>query len=477
MSSGFLAWHARRTASVAALTLATTGTLWAFSAPTQAAPPSCGGEKPTIVGTAGPDTLRGTAGRDVIHGLAGDDRIVGLGGNDVLCGGPGSDVIMGNRGKDRIFGQGDKKWRDQFQSILTGDRLSGGPGNDRIDPGPRMRGADLNERDLIVFDGGPGVRVDLSDAPEDGFFLARGQGRDRIGWHDDLAIVGSQHDDRIIGSELSDYVVGLGGDDRISGRGGRDYLTGDRDNLYSHADGFTSEPGDDVVRGGDGADELTSTKGSDRLVGGTGDDVLTSRGKGADQVIGGRGGDLLFVTLSGSLGMADGLAIEAGAPDASAIATDIVYLDVDPRRARLSIDLQTGELVAARGAAGTPRSAAVSGVEEWSLTMRRGRLDFVGSDGPDQLLTEGSGLLRGEMGAGDDWVQGTFRMIVDLGLGDDDADGGKRDDRLLGGDGDDRLSGSGGDDYLEGGTGTDVLRGGPGTDTCVTGESLRSCEA
>jgi len=465
----------RRTTPLAALTLALAGT-WSVAPTAQAAATTCAGKVATIVGTPGADVLRGTPGRDVIHGRGGDDVIRGLGGNDLLCGGPGSDTILGNSGQDRIFGQGDKKWHDQYQSILTGDRLNGGPGDDRIDPGPRMRGAELIERDLIVFDGGRGVRVDLSDAPGDGFFRARGQGHDRIGWHSQLAIVGSQHDDRIIGSRRSDYVVGLGGDDVISGKDGNDLLTGDRDDLYGHADGIASEPGDDVVRGGPGDDELTSTQGKDRLVAGEGDDVMSSRGPGGDKVLGGPGGDLLFVTLGGSLRMADGLGIAAGGPGAGAISTDSVYLDVDPKRARVSIDLTTQELTAAL-AGGKTRTGSASGVAEWNVTMKRGRLDFVGTDGADSVLTQGSGTLRAETGGGDDWVQGTFRLLVDLGAGDDQADGWSRADELLGGDGNDRLTGSGGDDYLEGGADTDWLKGGRGTDTCVAGEHLRSCEA
>src|ERR671932_1089999 len=53
----------------------------------------CFGRTPTIVGTAGPDTLRGTRGSDVIAGLKGNDKISGLGGNDFICGGWGLDSL------------------------------------------------------------------------------------------------------------------------------------------------------------------------------------------------------------------------------------------------------------------------------------------------------------------------------------------------------------------------------------------------
>ena len=67
-------------------------------------PPSCGGRRATLVGTAGRDTLRGTSGRDVIAGLGGNDVIEGRGGNDVLCGGAGRDTIRGGGGRDTIRG-------------------------------------------------------------------------------------------------------------------------------------------------------------------------------------------------------------------------------------------------------------------------------------------------------------------------------------------------------------------------------------
>ena len=65
---------------------------------------TCFGQRATIVGTQGADTLRGTARRDVVAGLAGNDTIRGLAGNDVLCGGAGDDVIDGGVGRDRVDG-------------------------------------------------------------------------------------------------------------------------------------------------------------------------------------------------------------------------------------------------------------------------------------------------------------------------------------------------------------------------------------
>jgi Ca2+-binding RTX toxin-like protein len=97
----------------------------------------CAGLKATIVGTAGPNTLRGTPRADVIAGLGGNDTISGLGGNDVVCGGAGNDTIAGGPGNDRLAGE------------AGNDSLNGGPGNDSLVGGPGL--------DRLV--GGPGLNT------------------------------------------------------------------------------------------------------------------------------------------------------------------------------------------------------------------------------------------------------------------------------------------------------------------------------
>ena len=83
----------------------------------------CGGEVPTIKGTAGADVLVGTAGNDIISGGGGNDVIKGLGGDDWLCGGPGSDKILGGAGNDVLFGEGGSDGGGTLG-------LFGGPGTD-----------------------------------------------------------------------------------------------------------------------------------------------------------------------------------------------------------------------------------------------------------------------------------------------------------------------------------------------------------
>jgi uncharacterized repeat protein (TIGR01451 family) len=112
-------------------------------------PAKCDGQKVTIVGTPGADTLFGTNGNDVISALEGNDTIYGLRGGDIVCAGPGTDVIrsgpgndvvLGGRGSDFIFG---RRGDDALYGGRGRDRLRGGPGNDLLGGGPgfdRCRG-------------------------------------------------------------------------------------------------------------------------------------------------------------------------------------------------------------------------------------------------------------------------------------------------------------------------------------------------
>ena len=100
----------------------------------------CGGETPTMVGTAARDVLVGTAGRDIISAGAGNDTINGMGGNDQLCGGPGKDRVVGGPGDDLLFGESGNE--------SGGNRgLFGGPGTDYIYGG---YGTDLCDGETVL---------------------------------------------------------------------------------------------------------------------------------------------------------------------------------------------------------------------------------------------------------------------------------------------------------------------------------------
>ena len=123
----------------------------------------CPPDKPTIVGTAGPDRLLGTPGPDVIHGLGGNDQIAGMGGNDIICGGDGNDEVYGGDGNDRVYGdKGDDRLsgdggNDTLNDTIGSDKMSGGEGDDTLQTGDGTAGDQLvggNGRDTCTTDSG-----------------------------------------------------------------------------------------------------------------------------------------------------------------------------------------------------------------------------------------------------------------------------------------------------------------------------------
>jgi Ca2+-binding RTX toxin-like protein len=259
-----------------------------MSAVAQAAPPTCFGQRATIVGTKGDDMIEGTAGADVIVGLRGDDRIRGLGGADFVCGSGGHDRARGGRGNDKINGGGilnvlfggagdDLVIAGGGQddgSVLHGgggdDRLRGGDSVDDFWPGPgndAIYGRGSNGDETVHYEHSTSaLHVDLRAR------TATGQGRDRLlGIWD---VVGSPQADVILGNDGErpgldgNILEGSGGADVIRGRGGGDLLF---DGLFLPPKNPRTR-GADVLRGGGGADGLVLGNGDDRAFGGDGGD-------------------------------------------------------------------------------------------------------------------------------------------------------------------------------------------------------------
>ena len=92
-------------------------------------PPTCRGERLTIVGTPGNDTIVGTGGRDVIAALGGNDEVIALDGNDVVCGNGGSDKLRGQDGNDRLKGN---RGVDRVKGASGDDNLKGNRGEDTL---------------------------------------------------------------------------------------------------------------------------------------------------------------------------------------------------------------------------------------------------------------------------------------------------------------------------------------------------------
>lgn len=97
---------------------------------------TCGGFRPTIVGTEDANVLVGTEGSDVIAGLGGDDIVFGLGGDDVVCGGEDDDTLKGGRGRDILYGQ---EGGDTLNGGAQKDRCVGDTGIDRAKKCERIR--------------------------------------------------------------------------------------------------------------------------------------------------------------------------------------------------------------------------------------------------------------------------------------------------------------------------------------------------
>lgn len=378
----------------------------------------CHGKQPTIFGTKKADNLRGTKGRDVIAGFDGNDKIRGLGGNDIICGGRGADTLIGGRGNDRLYGQQDGFGED-YGDWFTGDRLSGGPGND-VMVGGGKRGADR-----VTYHGSKrSVRVNLPRG------TASGQGQDRL--RGIKVAIGSRYDDKItvggdhasgVGAAGNDtlritsgpknrtegtaekpwtsYLWGGRGRDRLVGSAGNDYLFGDsgKDVVVGRRGddviGWAHETSDDLLRGGPGADILRNGKGDARIVGGRGADTLFG-GPGNDALLGGPGSDT----------------VSYGRPYPSVLDHPV------------------------------------------KVNLNRGRAD-AGEYGRHRLT--GIENIRGS----------SHRDTL---IGDDGSN------RIRGGDGRDLVKGLGGNDSLDGGPGRDRGNGGAGTDTCKRFETMTACE-
>jgi Ca2+-binding RTX toxin-like protein len=341
--------------------------------------------------------------------------------------------------------------------------VTGGDGNDTLDPGP----------------GGDNVRGELGDdtilGNSGGDRMYGGPGNDRL--------YGELQDDYMYGEEGDDLLVGDQGIDAIEGGPGADWMRGGTNqDSYDGGSGsdtvsFTTAtpPGPtpsitgvyvDLPAGrikGDGGEDRV--RGTENVVGSAYDDLLKGMGAGtADGVVGNddcEGFDQLLGCFTPG-GTASGLLnwthvrLEEG-PDPGVI--------VVPKKGAANETIRVSEssagiTVTGTGPFSTGGSCDVIGVDDSVFCpdpeAPLGYIAAFGGDGNDRISIGGGIPL-------------TTTVDLDGGNGNDRLEGSGNNDTLYAGEfGEDVLIGNGGGDALISEVGRDILIGGPGNDNLVT---------
>jgi Ca2+-binding RTX toxin-like protein len=306
----------------------------------------------TLSGGQGADVLRGEAGADVLNGDDGDDVLEGGSAGDTFAGGAGVDtadyaartvaltIDLDGAADDGETVENDNVRPDMERVLggagddtLTGNNavnvLSGGAGNDLLDPG-RGAGDQLIgglDSDTVTY----ATRTATVSLDADGLADDGEAGEADVIDTDVENLVGGSAADRLTGTAGANVLSGGAGNDVLDGRDGADVLLGgagtDTADYSARAAAVTADPdgaaddgelgegdtietdvegsaggagndiltggtGSNVLSGGDGADVLDGLQGDDDLDGGLGDDEVTG-GSGSDLVRGGAGADLL----------------------------------------------------------------------------------------------------------------------------------------------------------------------------------------
>lgn len=425
-----------------------------------------------IVGTAQNDTfvVGGTFVSDFtdyveFEGGAGDDLIVGNGNTRVAFSNATGGVHVNLSGEFFEFFPGFTiKIRDPFadgnasvgsDTLISvnqasgsafadtligstgGDTLQGGAGNDTLDGREGVDTADY-------WSSASGVQVNLS----------AGTAQDGFGGIDQLlnieSVRGSELDDELTGNNAGNRLTGGGGDDTLSGANGNDNLDGgagaDTLDGGSGQDSLSGGDGEDLLFGRNGADQLAGNAGDDHLFGENGNDVLKG-GAGNDTLDGGTGTD----TLIGGKG--DDRLLAGSGNDSIDGGEGIDILDASASFFGLSVNIASGTASGFFFDTGFDRFTNIEHV-----ITGAGADSVTGSSDGDRI----------ELGAGNDFANGAAG--VDSLFGGSGADflrGGQGSDFLSGEIGDDDLRGEAGNDTLDGGTGNDVLDGAAGNDIFV----------
>jgi Ca2+-binding RTX toxin-like protein len=383
-----------------------------------------------LLGTAAAETINGGAGNDVL-----DAGATAAGAWQYLVGGAGNDVYVYRQLNGQVF-------------IRAAAETSSG-GTDTL------VFADLALSDITigVFDyagtstpgEGKALRFTWTRAGQSGELRLANMGAniERFEFADgtilssingtDLQLYGTSGNELIRGTEADDTIFGNAGNDVLNGGGGADSLMG-----------------------GDGDDIVLADK----------DDVWFSGGAGTDTLVFVGDGELDYALGQGAFEN-----VEAGFGNDKIYGTDGANI----------INLGAGDDFAQ----GNGGNDVITGGDGADILMGMDGDDriiidqfdtwFSGGAGTDTLVFTGQGALNYSLaqgdfenvdaGAGDDIVYGTDGAnVINLGSGNDYAQGFAGNDTITGGDGADELQGMEGNDYLIGGAGNDTLIGGSGVD-------------
>ena len=418
------------------------------------ADPTAGVGRVLVLGLGGNDTIdaRGVTVPVVIDGGTGDDVIYGGNFGGLLVAGPGApgerNTVVGGTGNDTIIGAGN-------------DSLDGGLGNDVIAPHfSDVVVTDGGGLDTLDFSAVPfGLTVDLNAlGVAQAVNSPTGVNPSRLTLNGNFEqIIGSGYADQLTG-RAGATLYGGAGNDTLSGTGSAPVLDGgsgdntfvltaaDRGTLYGGAgdDTFTlTDTHGGLVDAGAGNDTIRVAASSDTptLYGGAGNDTITSAGHGGT-VVGGAGND--SITASGDDQRVYGgdvllPAIGTGAPTLYGAAGNDTFSVLGNR------DLVVG---------GDGNDALSAGPSASDATL-------YGASGDDSIRADGGRPLI-DAGTGNDTVVVSGPAATVLGGPGDDrliGTGAGGQGTLYGGDGNDLLidSGTGGFNTLTGGTGDDTL--------------------
>ncbi|WP_210527587.1 calcium-binding protein [Rubellimicrobium arenae] len=379
------------------------------------------GQRATLFGDTGNDTLIGGFGNTSLYGGDGNDTLHGSTWPNILDAGTGSDTVVGGNWTDQIV----------LGDMDATDSIDGRAGKDFLTVVKVIKTpTNLEFREGNLSWNGHTIAWNI-----EGLTLATGSGNDvlilewgsRSEWGHANAVHTGAGNDRIEGNASAVlYAVGEAGDDILSGAG---TLIG----AVGH-DTLTLLAGGGTASGNTGRDTLIGSNGRDVLNGGSGDDSLSGQG-GADRIDAGSGHDTVAAGDGNDTVQFDDWSPEDRADGGAG--SDTLWLSGSD--ANDVVDLR-------------PVAGVVTGFEQ--ILFNAGKGDDI--------------LLGGEMsnlGGGDG------NDTITLGDNGGTARGDSGRDTLFGGSGHDSLEGGWGADTLDGGAGADSLNGGPGSDLYIVDQA------